>query len=70
MTQIPMAHHRTTYRKMMSRNKALLDPKEYLELRRNNPGAIEWAHPVPPRVGRDKHLGKILVVFAQRSTGK
>jgi hypothetical protein len=50
---------------MTYRDRALLDPAEYLELRRRNPGIIKQTRIVPPRIGRDKHLGKILVVFSQ-----
>ena len=56
MTQLPMKY----------RNTALLDPKEYLELRLKNPGMIKHTKLVPPRIGRDNHFGKILVVFTQR----
>ena len=55
MTSIPM----------MYCDRALLDPAEYLELRRRNPGIIKETRLVPPRIGRDKHLGKILVIFSQ-----
>jgi hypothetical protein len=46
-------------------DRVVLDPAEYLELRRRNPGVIKQTRLIPPRIGRDKHFGKILVVFAQ-----
>jgi hypothetical protein len=54
MTEIPMTYH----------DRALLTPAEYLELRRKNPGIIKQTKLIPPHVGRDRHLGKILVVFS------
>ena len=50
---------------MMYRDSALLDPAEYLELRLKNPGIIKHAEIVPPRIGHDKHFGKILVFFSK-----
>jgi hypothetical protein len=54
----------TTATQMKYCDRALLDPAEYLELRRKDPGRIKQTKIIPPRIGRDKHLGKILVVFS------
>lgn len=49
--------------------KALLDPDEYLELRKNNPRLIKEAKLIPPRIGLDKHLGKIFVTYSYGQYG-
>jgi len=48
---------------MEYKDRALLDPADYLELINNNPSAIKEARIVPPRIGYDKHFGKILVIY-------
>ena len=50
-------------------DRALLDPADYLELRKNNPSAIKEAVIIPPRIGRDTHLGKILVIYSHGRYG-
>ena len=45
------------------RKEIVLSPKAYLELRESNPGAIKRAVMIPPRIGNDKHFGKIRVTL-------
>lgn len=46
------------------RKEIVLSPKAYLELRERNPGAIKSAVMVPPRIGKDKHFGKMRVTLS------
>lgn len=46
------------------RKTALLTPSEYLKLRTEHPGRIKSARMIPPRIGKDKHFGKMLVVLS------
>ena len=43
---------------------AILTPSEYLKLYSECPECIKRARMIPPRIGKDKHFGKMQVVFA------
>jgi len=43
---------------------AILTPSEYLKLYSECPECIKRARMIPPRIGKDKHFGRMQVVFA------
>lgn len=43
---------------------AILTPSEYLKLYSECPECIKRSRMIPPRIGKDKHFGKMQVVFA------
>ena len=43
---------------------AILTPSEYLKLYSKCPECIKKARMIPPRIGKDRHFGRMQVVFA------
>ena len=43
---------------------AILTPSEYLKLYSECPECIKRSRMIPPRISKDKHFGKMQVVFA------
>ncbi len=51
------------------KSEVILKPQDYLKLYEEHPEQIKHARIIPPRIGIDKHFGKIAVVFAGRYYG-
>lgn len=48
------------------RRSATLTPSEFLRLYSEHPERVKSARMIPPRIGKDKHFGRVRVVFASR----
>jgi len=43
---------------------AIMTPSQYIKLYSKCPECIKRARMIPPRIGKDKHFGRMQVVFA------
>ena len=49
---------------MMLSKSAIMTPSQYIKLYSKCPECIKRARMIPPRIGKDKHFGRMQVVFA------